>query len=331
MDWEFELVAGPYGGITEGPVWDGQTLLFTHIPESRIMRYDPRTGVCTEYRVGTNRTNGLAFDGSGHLYGCCAAGRSIVRFEADGTTTVVVDRLDGRRLNTPNDLDIDGQGRVWFTNPWNEDIVDPDERMELEHEEVLRADLQPDGTWSPTRVTYDTTKPNGILVSPDQRTLYVAQSHSEAGKARELRGYRIRGDGSLCPYTVLHQFGEDHRGAQRGIDGMCSDSEGNIVATAGYQRSGPGPMIYVFAPSGRVLETHPMPPGADRPTNCAFGDVDLGSFTSPPSTAACFGCVIPGDGEGSARQRGPQPVPFQSQDWEGATECCSLCSTSTAP
>jgi gluconolactonase len=275
MDWEFELVAGPYDRLTEGPAWDGSSLLFTHISQSRIMRYDPQTGSCVEYRTGTNRTNGLAFDSTGRLYGCCSGGRSIIRFEPDGSTTVIVDRLDGQRINTPNDLAIDRQGRIWFTNPWNEGNIDPSERMEVGHEEVLRADPQPDGSWSLTRATYDCTKPNGILVSPDERTLYVAQSHSEAGRIRELRAYPILDDGSLGPYTLLHQFGEDHRGPQRGIDGMCFDSDGNIIATAGWGRSGPGPMLYVFAPSGRILETHPMPVGVDMPTNCAFGDANL--------------------------------------------------------
>ena len=263
MKWEFELVAGPYGGTAEGPAWDGRALLFTVIPQSHVMRYDPGSGACAEYRTGTNHTNGLAFDATGRLYGCCAAGRSIVRFDGSGEPQVIVDRLNGQRLNTPNDLAVDSQGRIWFTNPWNKGNIDPSERMELAHEEVLRADPQPDGGWSLSRVTHDTTKPNGILVSPDERTLYVAQSHSEPRKLRELRAYPIGEDGSLGQYTVLHQFGEDYRGPQRGIDGMCFDSEGNIVATAGWERSGPGPMIYVFAPSGRILETHPVP--EDRP------------------------------------------------------------------
>ena len=73
---------------------------------------------------------------------------------------------------------------------------------------------------------------------------------------------------------MLHQFGEDYRGPQRGIDGMCLDAEGNIVATAGSYASGPGPMIYIWDPKGRVLETHPMPVGVDSPTNCTFGDPD---------------------------------------------------------
>ena len=278
MDWEFELVYGPDGRVTEGPAWDGEALIFTHIPHNRIMRYDPRTGDTTEYRAGTARTNGLAFDANGSLYGCCAGGRSIVRFEPDGGRAVIVDGLEGKRLNTPNDLALDRLGRVWFTNPWNEGNFDQSDRREVDHEEVLRADPQPDGSWSLTRVTFDCTSPNGILVSPDQRTLYVAQSDWDPTKLRELRAYPIEEDGSLGPYTVLHRFPEDHRGFHRGIDGMCFDSEGNIVATAGLRLSGPGPMIYVFAPSGRVVETHTMPEDSDRPTNCAFGDPDLGTL-----------------------------------------------------
>ena len=81
MAWDFESVAGPFNPrLTEGPAWDGQAVLFTHIPASRILRYDPATGACTVFRENTNHTNGLAFDLEGRLYGCCSGGRSIVRF-----------------------------------------------------------------------------------------------------------------------------------------------------------------------------------------------------------------------------------------------------------
>src|SRR6266511_1356448 len=198
MGWEFDMVAGPFNPrLTEGPAWDGRTLLFTHIPASLILRYDPETGQCTVFREHTNHTNGLAFDSEGRLYGCCSGGRSIVRFESDGSTTTIVDNLDGMPLNTPNDLAIDRQGRIWFSNPWNAGNIDPSEQMELDHQSVLRADPQPDGRYTVTRVTFDTTMPNGILVSPDQRTLYVAESGYAADRARELRAYPILDDGSL--------------------------------------------------------------------------------------------------------------------------------------
>ena len=96
----------------------------------------------------------------------------------------------------------------------------------------------------------------------------MAQSGREPEEKRELRGYPVTADGSLGKYELMHDFG-----AHRGIDGMCLDTEGNIVATAGYRESGPGPMIYVFSPTGEVLETHPVP--EDRPTNCTFGGLDL--------------------------------------------------------
>ena len=273
MEWRFQLVERPYGGVTEGPIWDGEAVYFTHIPTSRIMRYDPGSGGILEWRGGTNHTNGLAHDTQGRLYGCCSGGRSIVRFEPDGSTTTVADRVDGQKLNTPNDLAIDHQGRIWFTNPWNVGNIDPAEVEELDNRSVLRADPQPDGSYTVARVTFDTTMPNGVLVSPDDSTLYVAESNSaEIGLDRELRAYPINEDGSLGPYRTLHTFGKDRDAVHRGIDGMCFDVDGNIIATAGWPDGGPGPMIYVFSPTGRVLETHRVP--ARMPTNCCFGGPD---------------------------------------------------------
>ena len=273
MEWRFQLLNKPYGGVTEGPVWDGEAIYFTHIPTSRILRYDPDSGEITQWRGDTNHTNGLVHDAQGRLFGCCSGGRSIVRFDPDGTTATVAGLVDGQKLNTPNDLATDLHGRIWFTNPWNVGNIDPSEVEELDNRSVLRADPNPDGSYSVARVTFDTTMPNGVLVSADQRNLYVAESNSEAMDLdRELRAYPINDDGSLGPYEVLHTFGRDKNAVHRGIDGMCLDVDGNIVATAGWPTAGPGPMIYVFSPTGRVIETHPVP--AARPTNCCFGGPD---------------------------------------------------------
>jgi gluconolactonase len=264
MIWEFEQVAGPYG-FTEGPAWDGKGLVFSDIPNSLIIRYDPPSGETIIFRTGTNEANGLMFDRAGQLYACEGGGRRMVRYNAEGSTTVIVDNFEGKRLNSPNDLAFDQQGRLWFTDPR---YGDKEDDLELDHQSVYRVDPQSDGNWTLHRVTYDTTKPNGLLISPDQKWLYVAQSHYGEGNKRELRAYPINDDGTVGPYEVLHNFYP-----HRGIDGMCLDLEGNIIATAGWQQSGPGPMIYVFAPNGRVLETHPVP--VDRPTNCTFGGEDL--------------------------------------------------------
>jgi gluconolactonase len=277
MSWKFELLKKPIGvPITEGPVWDGEHLYFTHIHASTIYRYDPKSNAITPWRTGINRVNGLAFDAHGRLFGCCQGGRSMLRFDPDGRNVVIADKVDGKRLNTPNDLAIDRKGRIWFTNPWNEGNVDATEIQELDHSSVYRMDPQKDGSYTVTRATFDNTKPNGILVSRDQDTLYVAESSFERGINRELRAYPIMDDGSLGKYRTLFTWGEDHRGVHRGIDGMCLDAEGNIVATAGWEVAGAGPMIYVFSPTGRVLETHPVP--ANRPTNCCFGGPDLSTL-----------------------------------------------------
>ena len=274
MSWKFEVVAGPFGRVTEGPAWEGETLLFTHINGSHILRYDPRTGNVTEFRTGTDHANGLIFDRDGRLYGCEGGTRRMVRYEPDGTATVLADSFEGRRLNMPNDLAIDPQGSIWFTDPYYPGAAGPLSRdlslKELDHDSVYRLDRHDDG-WSITRATYDTNGPNGLLFSLDHRTLYVAESCRESWEKRELRAYPIHDDGALGPYSVLHDFGE-----HRGVDGMCLDTEGNIVATAGAGGSGPGPMIYVFSPSGEVLATHTTP--EDQPTNCTFGDADLSTL-----------------------------------------------------
>ena len=283
MSWQFERVAGPFA-FTEGPAWDGDVLLFTDIPNSRILRFDPATGESSVYREGTNEANGLIFDASGRLHACEGGatsmpakpgeerrrddtGRRITRYDPDGTTVVLADAFDGKRLNSPNDLAFDSHGRVWFTDPRYGDATHD---LELKHQSVYRLDPAHDGSWDITRVTFDTTKPNGLLVSHDDTTLYVAQSDYGADKKRELRAYPIHDDGTLGPFDVLHDFGP-----HRGIDGMCWDSEGHIVACAGWSQSGPGPMIYVFAPNGRVLATHPI---EGHPTNCTFGNADLSTL-----------------------------------------------------
>jgi gluconolactonase len=274
MSWKFELLMKPSSvPLTEGPVWDGEFLYFTHIQASKILRYDLKTNAITDWRSGTNRTNGLAYDARGRLFGCCSGGRAIVRFDPDGKNVAVADRVDGKKLNTPNDLAIDRKGRIWFTNPVNDGNWDKTEVEELDNRSVLRADPQKDGSYKVTRVTFDTTQPNGILVSQDNRTLYVAESSYTIGVPRQLRAYPIREDGSLGAYDALFTWGDDARGVHRGIDGMCLDAEGNIIATAGWEVSGPGPMLYVFSPTGRVLETHPV--AANRPTNVCFGGPDL--------------------------------------------------------
>jgi gluconolactonase len=277
--WTFEMLDPAYGGVTEGPSWDGSGLLFTRIQQSRILRYDPASGTCAIYRDRTNCANGLTFDAQGRLYACeggeTADARRVVRYEKDGSTTVLAHQYEGKRLNIPNDVVVDREGRVWFTDPFYEGAAGAwsfdRANKELDHDSVYRLDPQPDGSYAIARVTFDTTRPNGLLFSLDWKTLYVAQSGRERAEARQLRAYPVKADQTLGSPELLHDFGE-----HRGIDGMRLDTGGNIIATAGWELGGPGPLIYVFSPSGDVLETHPVP--CTRPTNCGFGGEDLSTL-----------------------------------------------------
>ncbi|MEM7271487.1 MAG: SMP-30/gluconolactonase/LRE family protein [Actinomycetota bacterium] len=258
----FETVAGPFG-FTEGPVWDGARLLFTDIPPSRILAFDPETGVTEVHRTGTAKANGLALDSQGRLYACQDEGRRVVRYDPDGSITVVADRFEGRRLNSPNDLSIDEAGRVWFSDPRYGPTRDD---LELDHESVYLATPTGDD-YDLRRATFDTTRPNGVLLSPDRRTLYVAQTHMPPpDECRELRAYPILDDLTLGPHRVLHDFG-DHRG----VDGMTTTADGSLLVACGWGKGGPGPRIAVFGPDGALVAEYTT---EANPSNLCFGGPD---------------------------------------------------------
>lgn len=264
MSWDWELLAGP-ATITEGPAWDGAGLFYTSIDDHEIRRFDPVSGAIDVALRDTRAANGLAFGPDGALY-ACEGGGALVRYGTDGARTVLADRFGKRRLNSPNDLVLDGAGRVWFTDPRYGD----QSGRELDHDSVYRITPAAGGDepWEIERLTFDTARPNGLLLSWDERTLFVAESDSAPGSERQLRAYPILPDGTLGPHVVLHSFGD-----ARGIDGMCWDAGGDIVATCGWELGGPGSRIAIFADDGTVLEEHPTPAG--QPTNCCFGGPDL--------------------------------------------------------
>ena len=268
----FQKIAGPVDGPTGGLAWDGTGMLFSALAEGRILRYDPRSGSVSVFRKYTNRTNGLAFAPDGALYGCQENSRRIVRFNADGSLEQVSVPLDGIPHNHPNNLVIDAAGRIWFSDPFSElRASGPQIFPSLAHASVLRLELDPfRKLWGIRRMTFDTCSPRAVALSPDGGPLYVAETDNRPGGLRELRAYPIRSDGTLGAYALLHVFGRDHRGEQRGIEGMCVDRAGNLFACAGWRRSGPGPLVYVFSPSGAVLESHALP--FDEPMSCAFGE-----------------------------------------------------------
>jgi gluconolactonase len=293
MAWNFERIAGPYTGGMGGLAWDGGKMLFSAIDEGFIRSFDPTTGRVSDYRKHANGINGIAFAPDGRLFACQAGGRRVIQYLADGTAAVTATRLDGAIHNHPSDLAIDRTGRVWFTDPYSRVLAfGPQIFPPLDHASVLRLEIDERHAWTIKRVTFDTAAPRAVLMSPDEKMLYVAEGEVGRKGPRELRAYPLRGDGTVGPYTVMHAFGADHRGEHRGIEGLCLDSDGNVVACGGAADAGPGPMIYVFAPDGAPLESHRLPGAA--PMRCAFGDTGLDSLY----VTSGDGCVYRAQGTG---------------------------------
>src|SRR5262249_911716 len=170
---------------------------------NRILKFDPASGKTTVFRDPSGRSNGLKFDAQGRLIACEGANtggnRRISITEKDGTVRPLPEKSMGKRFNSPNDLALDRQGRVYFTDP----RYVGGEKRELDTESVYRIDS--DGTV--TRIIADVTKPNGIVLSPDQKTLYLAESNSDAKKPRQLLAYPLNADGTVGAKKVLHDFG----------------------------------------------------------------------------------------------------------------------------
>jgi gluconolactonase len=272
MTWEFEKVAGPYKGRTGGLAWDGKAMLFSAVQEERIMRFDPASGKAEVFRKYTGRTNGLAIAADGSVFGAQEGGRRVVHFLNDGSTAPTEELLDGKHHNQPIDVIVDSKGRVLFADPYNgTPPFGPPVYPFLDHASVLC--LERDGkAWKMKRVTRDTHGPRALALSADGKTLFVADGDIERGDVCQLFSYPVKPDGSVGSGKALVTFMVN----ERGIEGMCLDSDGNILACAGWKKGGGGPVIYVISPAGTILETHPVE--ADMPMRCAFGDAGLASL-----------------------------------------------------
>ena len=273
MDWKFHLIAGPYKGRTGGLAWDGAAMLFSAVQEERVLRFDPGTGMAEVFRKVTGRTNGVAVAADGSVFGAQEGGRRVIQFLKDGSTAPTCDLLGGKHHNQPTDVILDGRGRVWIADAWNgTPPYGPPVYPFLDHASVLRLERDRRRAWTLKRMTRDTRGPRSLLLSADEQTLYVADGDAERGDPCRLLAYPVKRNGGLDPCKTLMEFAP----AERGIEGMCLDREGNILACAGWKKGGLGPMLYVISASGTVLESHTAP--ADRPMRCAFGDADLASL-----------------------------------------------------
>ena len=274
MTWKFELVAGPFKGRTGGLAWNGKSMLCSAVQEERVVSYDPATNKTSDFRRWTGRVNGLAVAKDGSVFGAQEGGRRVIQFLNDGSAAPITEFLEGERNNQPTDVAVDSQGRVWIADAYNAQApYGPPTAPMLPHVSVLRADPQGPGNYRLNRATYDTAGPQGVLLSADEKTLYVADGDAERGDVCQLLSYQINEHGSVGHHGKVllnFQFGE------RGIAGMCLDSDGNIICSMGWKKSGSGAVIIVVSPGGTILETHEAP--ADLPMRCAFGDADLGSL-----------------------------------------------------
>ena len=221
-----------------------------------IWRFDPATGTATIFRSPSGQSNGLLFDLEDRLVAALGAdfgGRAVVRTDmTSGRSVIVAGLYEGRRLNSPNDLTIDEQGRIYFTDP----RYVGQEPMDQPVMGVYRID--PDG--SLTRVVDQAGRPNGILVSPDQTTLYVSSVETPGWSGdNALLAFDLGRDGSVRNGRVLVDMGND-----LGPDGMAIDVNGNIYAT----RPASAPGVYVYSPEGEELAFVRTP---ELPTNATFG------------------------------------------------------------
>jgi gluconolactonase len=274
MTWRFDLVAGPYNGATGGLAWDGKSMLFSAVKEERIHRFEPGTGKVSDFRRYTGRTNGIAIGPKGSVYGAQEGGRRVIEFKPDGTTVQTSDQLEDKYHNQPTDLAVDSKGRVWIADAFNTTPpYGPPIYPLLDHASILRLERDSSQKWVLKRITFDTKGVRALALSPDEKTLYVAEGDADLGNGpRELRAYPVADDGSLGKPRVLLELGA----SDRGIEGICVDSEGNVIACGGSAQNGPGPTIYVLSAAGNRLAKQAAP--QDMPMRVAFGDADMSSL-----------------------------------------------------
>jgi gluconolactonase len=264
QDQAVERIATGFG-FTEGPVWNGDHLLFSDIPKNRIVRWRelPEGPEVTTFRcpsgyplgrptgVRQPGSNGLTLDRRGRLLACEHGNRRVTRTEADGSVVAIAERWEGKRLNSPNDVVVRSDGAVFFTDP-PYGLVDQREGKELPFQGVYRIDL--DGSLD--LLVDDFERPNGLAFSPDERTLYVDDT-----VRRQIRAFDVSEDGRLEHGRIFADLEHPDEG---GPDGMKVDVEGNVYCT------GPG-ATWVFNAAGALLGRIITP---ERPANCAWGGAD---------------------------------------------------------
>ena len=255
----FTREAALQGGLTEGPaVAPDGSIYFSDIPfgtgKGMILRFDPKTRKTTVFTSDSFKSNGLTFDADGYLLaaeGSDHGGRRVSRWNVKtNKRTTVADRYQGKRFNAPNDIYVDSKGRIYFSDP----RYLGHETRELEHRSVYR--INRDG--SVLEITHDVKKPNGITLSPDEKTLYVAEHDNGSERINDpnapppepptmkIYAFPLGDEGLVAgPARTLVDFG-----AEAGCDGMTVDERGNVYLSA---RSLKRPGVMVIDPDGKEV------------------------------------------------------------------------------
>ncbi len=252
---------------SEGPVWfgDGRYLLWSDIPNDRILRWDDASGAVSVFRQPSNFANGLARDRQGRLLACEHLTRRVTRTEYDGSITVLADRWQGKRLNSPNDIVCASDGAVWFTDPlfgisghWEGEPAASETPWAVYRIDPATGELQ--------RVIDDLAAPNGLAFSPDEKLLYVVESR--AMPHRKVWQYDVGPGGALSGKRLF----VDAQGPGA-YDGMAVDARGNVWCGFG-SNGAPGvdpagiDGVRVYDPSGRAIAHVHLP---ERCANLTFG------------------------------------------------------------
>ncbi|WP_431283414.1 SMP-30/gluconolactonase/LRE family protein [Humitalea sp. 24SJ18S-53] len=249
-------------GWAEGPVWfgDGRYLLFSDVAGDRIVKWDETNGAISTFRGPSNFANGNTRDRQGRLVTCehggPQGGRRVVRTEYDGTQTVLADRFDGKRLNSPNDIVVKSDGSIWFTDP--PFGIDSHYLGLMAPQELPACIYRIDGTTGEVRmVADDALGPNGLAFSPDESLLYVVESRATP---RAIRAYDVV-DGGLRRGRTLIDAGPGTP------DGFRVDVHGNLWCGWGMGVNALDG-VRVFAPDGVPIGHISLP---ERCANLCFG------------------------------------------------------------
>lgn len=246
----------------EGPVWfgDGRYLLWSDIPNNRIMRWDEETGVTSVFRKPSDYANGNIRDRQGRLVTCEHGGRRVTRTEYDGTITVLADRFDGKRLNSPNDVVVKSDGSIWFTDPPFGLLTDYEGHKA--EPELPHGLYRIDGNNGRLEIIADDILgPNGLCFSPDESILYVVESRGQPN--RKIIAYDMTAGGT----RIANRRVVIDAGAGGTPDGMRCDTDGNLWCGWGMgtaELDG----VRVFAPDGTPIGHIALP---ERCANVCFG------------------------------------------------------------